>query len=137
MYKLKNSFDTDFLFVKLYPEYKKSNIQIVSKIQTQIITQFCYRFICQIVSRIQDPKNRLYPRYRYRLKCSFDTDVLSVKLYPEYKKSKKWIVFKIQIQIQIEIQFDTDIVSVELYPEYKISNMQIVSKIQIQIEIQF
>ena len=80
---------------------------------------------------------RLYSRYIYKLKNSFDTDFLSVELYPEYKKSNIQIVSKIQIQIQIEIQFDTDIVSVKLYPEYKISNMQIVSKIQIQIEIQF
>ena len=34
-YRLKYSFDTD-LSVKLYPEYKESNIQIVSKIQIQV-----------------------------------------------------------------------------------------------------
>ena len=55
----------------------------------------------------------LYPRYRYRLKYSFDTD-LSIKLYPEYKKCKKnQIVSKIQIQIEIQFwyRFNHQVVS--------------------------
>ena len=49
-----------------------------------------------------NPIYRLYPRYRHKLKYSFDTD-LSVKLYPEYKKSNIQIVFTIQIQIEIQL----------------------------------
>ena len=165
-YRLKYGFDIDFLSFKLYPEYKKSNIQIVSKIQIQIEIQFWYRFfICQIVSRKQE--------IQYT-DCIQDTDtdwntVLIQIFYPsEYKKSNVQIVSKIQIQINIEIQFwyrifihqivsriqeiqytdciqdtdtdtnsfDTDL-SIKLYLEYKKSNIHIVSKIQIQIEIQF
>ena len=36
----------------------------------------------------RNPIYRLYKRYRHKLKYSFDTD-FSVKLYPDYKKSKK------------------------------------------------
>ena len=78
-YRLKYSFDTD-LSVKLYPEYNKSNIQVVSKIQIQIEKQFLYRlFIHQIVSRIQytdcfdtDLSMKFYPSIQ----------IVSVKLYP-------------------------------------------------------
>ena len=44
----------------------------------------------------RNPIYRLYPRYRYTLKYSFAID-LSIKLYPEYRKSNIQIVAKIEI----------------------------------------
>ena len=131
-YRLKYSLDTD-LSVKLYPEYKKANIQIVSKIQIQIEIQFLYRiFICQ---NTRNPMYRLYARYRYRLKYCFDTD-----FYPSnciQNTSNPMYILYLRYRYRLKYSLDTEFLSIKLYPEYKKSNIQIVSKIQIQIEIQF